>query len=396
MAGGAGLDEVHRTNLGAVLRQVHLHGALSRAELTTSLGLSRSTIGTLTAELSAAGLVSEARPGDRGRTGRPSLVVRPESRVFVYAVHFGADQVTAARVGLGGTLLGLARTGRARGHATAASLAGTVRSLVSTMPDPAPAGAVCVGGAAAVSGLVRLEDGSPSLSVPAGTLGTELADALGLARPAAVGSSADLGALAEHTRGCAVDSNDVIYLHGDAGVGGGVIAGGTLLAGRGGRGGEVGHMVVNAAGRRCGCGNHGCWETEIGEQALLRAAGRDAGGVEGIEGVQGVLAVVDAATWGDARAQAALRQVGDWLAFGVANLVNVLNADTVVFGGTLREVYQACAAQIRGGVDRRVLPAVRDHLRLRTPALGDDAPLMGAAELAFQGVLADPLRAGPV
>ena len=104
-------------------------------------------------------------------------------------------------------------------------------------------------------------------------------------------------------------------------------------------------------------------------------------------------AVVDAAGRGDAMAQAALRQVGDWLGFGVANLVNIFNPEMVIFGGTLRDVYLASAAQVRGRLTRMALPASREHVRLRTPALGDDATLLGAAELAFERLLADPLEA---
>jgi hypothetical protein len=90
-------------------------------------------------------------------------------------------------------------------------------------------------------------------------------------------------------------------------------------------------------------------------------------------------------------AQAALRQVGDWLGFGVANLVNIFNPEMIIFGGTLRDVYLASAAQVRGRLNRMCLPAVREHVRLRTPALGDDALLLGAAELAFERLLADPI-----
>jgi predicted NBD/HSP70 family sugar kinase len=147
-------------------------------------------------------------------------------------------------------------------------------------------------------------------------------------------------------------------------------------------------MVVNPQGRPCGCGSRGCWETEIGEYALIRASGRDG------TGNAVVAAVVDAAGRGDAMAQEALRQVGDWLGFGVANLVNIFNPETVIFGGTLRDVYLAGAAQVRTRVNRNALPACREHVRLRTPDLADDAPLIGAAELAFQPLLSDPLELG--
>jgi predicted NBD/HSP70 family sugar kinase len=144
-------------------------------------------------------------------------------------------------------------------------------------------------------------------------------------------------------------------------------------------------MVVNPTGRACGCGSRGCWETEIGEYALVRTAGRDG------TGRSAVLAVVDAASRGDAMAQAALRQVGDWLGFGVANLVNIFNPELVIFGGTLRDVYLSAAAQVRGRLTRMALVASREHVRLRTPSLGDDASLLGAADLAFEPLLTDPL-----
>src|SRR5690348_15307257 len=87
MRAGPSQEEVRRHNLGTLLRYVHIHGATSRAELTTKLGLNRSTIGALTTDLAAAGLVTERPPRETTRAGRPSLVVRPESsQVYAYAM----------------------------------------------------------------------------------------------------------------------------------------------------------------------------------------------------------------------------------------------------------------------------------------------------------------------
>src|SRR3954451_4865747 len=102
MRAGPSQEEVRRHNLGTLLRYVHVHGATSRAELTSRLGLNRSTIGALTAELTTAGLVSEETPRETRGAGRPSLVVRPESaRVYAYALSIEVDRLRAARVGLG-------------------------------------------------------------------------------------------------------------------------------------------------------------------------------------------------------------------------------------------------------------------------------------------------------
>ncbi|OZV82316.1 sugar kinase [Micromonospora echinospora] len=390
MRTGPSQDEIRRQNLGALLRYVHVHGATSRAELTTALGLNRSTIGALTADLAGAGLVSEGAPKETGRAGRPSLVVRPESeRVFAYAFSVEVDRLRAARVGLGGELLDRRELPRPHGP-TAAEAAPLLTAMVKEMEQGTPSGAVCVGAGVAVVGMVRRDDGlvrsSPTTGWVDEPLGELLRAGLGTGHPVVVGNVADLAVLAEHVRGVAVGCDNVVYLHGDAGVGAGIIAGGRRVTGHAGYGGEVGHMVVNPGGQPCGCGSRGCWETEIGGRALLRASGRD-----DVEGQDAILAVVDPAARGDASAQAAVRQAGDWLGFGVANLVNILNPEMVVFGGTMRDLYLAAAAQVRSRLNSMALAACREHVRLRTPKLGDDAPLIGAAELAFERLLADPL-----
>lgn len=392
MRAGPSQDEIRRQNLGALLRYVHTHGATSRAELTTALGLNRSTIGALTADLAAAGLVSEGAPRETGRAGRPSLVVRPDSRVYAFALSVEVDRLRAARIGLGGKVLDR-REGPRPVAFSAGETAPLLAAFVKEMRESVPDDAVYVGGGVAVCGMVRREDGMVRLSPNTGwmdePLGQVLSDELGHDRPVAVGNVADMSVLAEHTRGVAVDCDNVIYLYGDVGVGAGIIAGGRRITGHGGYGGEVGHMVVRRDGHPCSCGSRGCWETEIGEHALLRAAGR-----AGISGQAAVLAVVDPAARGDAGAQSAVRQIGDWLGFGVANLVNIFNPEMVIFGGTLRDLYLASAAQVRSRLNAMALAACREHVRLRTPQLGDDAALIGAAELVFEQLLADPLDAG--
>jgi predicted NBD/HSP70 family sugar kinase len=384
-------EEIRRYNLGALLRSVHVRGATTRAELTTSLGLNRSTIGALTAELAGAGLVSEEVPLSAGRAGRPSLVVRPESeRVYCFGFSIEVDRLTAARVGLGGVVLDRRETPRPGGENATKAVVAALAALVRDMQAGIPPDARYVGSGVAVSAMVRKDDGRvrlmPHMNWVDQPLTEALVDIFGDERPIAMRNNADLAALAEHVRGVAIDCDNLIYLYGDAGIGGGIIAAGRPVHGHGGHGGEVGHMVVNTHGKPCGCGSSGCWETEIGEHALLSAAARDTGG-----GREGIFSVLDAASRGDAGAQSAVRQVGDWLGFGVANLVNIFNPEMVIFGGTLREVYLAAAAQVRSRLNRQALPACREHVRLRTPILGDDAALLGAAELAFEPLLAAPL-----
>ncbi|NUP50814.1 MAG: ROK family transcriptional regulator [Catenulispora sp.] len=388
-------DEMRRHNLGTLLRHVHLGGPVSRAVLADRMGLNRSTIMALTAELTSAGLVREEIPKDSGKVGRPSLVIRPESdRIHVLAFDVAVDRLVAARVGLGGTVLDRRDAVRPRTGVDLDHVVGILAELARQMCREARPDSVCVGVGASYCGMIRPADGmvrfGPDLGWVDQAFGVELGRRLGLGLPVSVGNEAHLGALAEFERGAGVGVQNLIYLHGDVGVGGGIIVAGKLLDGDGGYGCEVGHMLVNPyEGRPCGCGSRGCLEAEVGERALLDAANRP----PELAGRDAVRAVVEAAGHGDVAASDALRKIGDWLGIGVANLINLFNPGMVIFGGMLREVYLGSAAQVRQRMAANVLAVSRERVQLQVSALGDDATLIGAAELAFSQVLADPLQA---
>jgi predicted NBD/HSP70 family sugar kinase len=144
-------------------------------------------------------------------------------------------------------------------------------------------------------------------------------------------------------------------------------------------------MPVNPDGRTCRCGSVGCWETEVGEGALLRRAGHppDAGREE-------VEAVLREAAAGSADALAAIDAVGRWLGFGLAGLVNVFNPQVVVLGGLFSRLHPFVDATLGAELDRLALPQAREAIRVVPASLGVDAALLGAAELAFEPLLADP------
>lgn len=382
-----------RRNLGVLLREVHRDGAVSRAELADRMCVNRSTILSLITKLAATGLVREEASAGTGRAGRPSLVVRPEDgHVYVLAFDVAVDRLAAARVGLGGTVLERRETVRRRRYPDLDEVVRVLAGFGGSLVDAAPRGATCVGVGASFCGLVRAVDGMVRLAPNMGwtdlDFGPELGRRLGLGLPVAVGNEAHLGALAEYERGAGVGGGNLVYLHGDVGVGGGIIVGGRLLDGDDGYGAELGHMVVNPYdGRPCNCGSSGCLEAEVGETALLEAAGRTHRPV----GRDGVRAVVNAAENGDAAARAALDRVGDWLGIGVANLINLFNPGVVVFGGMLSEIYRGSASRVGARVAAGGLPVSRERVELRTAALGYDSTLTGAAELGFAALLADPL-----
>ena len=394
--GGVSQEELRRLNMSALLWRVHTSGSTTRAQLTMDLGLNRSTIGDLTGQLECLGLVSEEVPSGQvlaggRRSGRPSLVVVPRQDVTVLAVALEVDRVTVALVGLGGSVL---RTRSRRHEERRHDVARLVRTAAQLSRQLLRRSRVhCIGVGVSVCGAVRASDGLIHFAPSLGWVDEPFTELLGaeLGLPVAADNDANLGVLAEHLRGAAVGVDDVAYVWagGGVGLGAGLLLGGAPMRGADGYAGEVGHLVVDSSGPRCRCGLVGCWETRVGEDVLLCAVGRPSGG-----GPRAVAEVVRAADEDDRAAAAAVTDLARWIGTGLRGVVNAFNPRLVVLGGLLRSVWLARSPQVLAALDPPSLVGAHAALQLRPSALGDQAHLLGAAELAFAPLLGDPLRVG--
>jgi len=262
-----------------------------------------------------------------------------------------------------------------------------VAGLIRTVVQDAPATAPLVGIGISVPGLVRRTDGlirlAPNLEWHDVSFGGIVLAALGLDVPVSLANDADLGAIAEHTRGACVGVDDLIYVSGNIGVGAGVITGGHLVQGVGGYAGEIGHLRFNPQGRLCHCGNRGCWETEVGAHAIAEA----------IHCPPDKVAQLDEVLDGFTGPSPELRRTGTALGHGLAIIVNTFNPQMVVLGGYLRSLYPLVSNEVHAGLADLSLPAPLESVTLELPALGSDSPLLGAAEIALEPLLVDPVAA---
>jgi len=383
-------ETVRRANLSAIVRELHGSGPLSRSDLVARTGLTRSAIRGLIAELVAGRLAIEGPARLDGTPGRPSPLVRPDPNGAVaLALEIAVDSLAAATVGLGGQVFDLVRVDLPRGRSSVEDIAAALADLASTVRDRLPSSESIVGVGVAVVGVVRRSDGMVSLAPNLGwrdePLGEHLSRELGVDVPITLANESDLAALAEHRRGVARGINDVVLVWGSVGVGGGLIVDGEPLTGSAGYSGEVGHMPVNPDGLPCRCGSIGCWETEVGTSALLRRAGRSP--ESGHDGFDAVLADAED---GEPQALAAFAETGRWLGIGLAGIINILNPELVLLGGRLTASYPFVRSTLEAELDRRVLHASRRLVRVVPTSLGVDAPMLGAAELALEPLLADP------
>jgi predicted NBD/HSP70 family sugar kinase len=379
---GARPDEARRYNRAALLRRLHVHGPRTRATLATELGLNRSTIKAVVDGLTEAGVVTEAVPAQRNGAGRPSLMVIPEAEAaVVLAVDVQVERVAMSMVGIGGQVLGrhswnLHRRTRTPGEVIT-HIAETAQLLGEELAVTAQ------GAGVSVPGVIRRDDGwvheAPNLGWQDVALGQRLNTVLRM--PVQVANDAELGALAEHVRGVAVNATDLVYISADRGVGGGVISEGRPLRGTRGYVGELGHLVVRPGGRNCYCGSRGCWETEVGEAALCRALGLPQDSPRGV-------VVAELRSLATVPAPGPLDEFTEWLAIGLVSVVNLMAPELVVLGDLFTALPPAVVDRVRRTVhERSMVSRAVGGTRIETSPLGRDAKLVGAAELAFEPVL---------
>jgi predicted NBD/HSP70 family sugar kinase len=390
---GSRSESVRQANLSVILRGLHLGGSATRSDLVASSGLTRSAVGALVGELTDMGFVYEQRSESDGSPGRPSPMVHVVSDHVTIAMEVLVDSVAVGVVSLGGHVLDRQRVDRARHEMPVGSTVDDLASLTTGMLDALPDSLVIHGVGVTIAGVVRRSEQSVIVAPNIGwhdiPLGELIQQALPIDVPVVIANDGDLGALAEVRRGVAAGMSDVVYISGEVGVGAGVIADGRPLGGAEGFAGEVGHIPVNPGGLACNCGSTGCWETEVGEQALLRRVGRPPAGGRAV--VDEILA---AAAAGDPDVLAAMDAHGRWLGFGLAGIINTFDPDVVVMGGLFARLHPFVSDALESELDRRVFDVVRQQVDVVPSGLGLDGPLLGAAEWAWERVLSDPAGAG--
>ena len=375
-------DQLRRNNLSNILGLLHRSGPLSRAELTRMTGLNRSTVGTVVADLAELRMVYEQMPEKGTKAGRPSPVVHIDRRTVAIAVNPEVDAVHVGLVGLGGRVLKHVRV-EAADTPSAEQVVRLATAAIADMLSGQDRALRVVGIGVAVPGQVRLSDGRLREATHMGWLEQPLAAMFesSTGHPAWAANAATLAMRAESTFGAVRDVDDLVYIIGGAsGIGGGVLSGGRLLTGTAGYAGEFGHTFVRSGGTACHCGAHGCFEAEVTQQRLL-----DSVGLHAAEADRLAAALADST---DPQVAALVAESLDLLGIVVRNAVNLFNPSVVALSGFLAALHGA--ARDDGALVGEAIRSARETVRIQDAALGADQLMVGAAEIVFDKLIADP------
>lgn len=272
---------------------------------------------------------------------------------------------------------------------TAAAIAGLVNDLRSEHDGVV---AVGVGAAGFVDAAGEKVIFAPNLAWRNEPLAERVSTACGL--PVLIENDANAAAWGEYQFGAARHFSSAVVVTVGTGIGGGVIIDNQLIRGHRGFAAELGHICVKAKGRKCGCGERGCWETYASGNALVRSAREAAeehpqAGAMMIELAGGKpelingLVVAEAAKAGDELALECFETLAKWLGRGMADVAAVLDPEGFVIAGGVSEngeILRAPAERYFNGFltarDYRQAPVVV------TATLGNAAGMIGAADRA--------------
>ena len=195
-------------------------------------------------------------------------------------------------------------------------------------------------------------------------------------------NDANIIALGEAKYGAAKGSKSSVTVALGTGIGGGIYIDGKLVSGAKGAAGEVGHMKIVKDGKLCGCGQRGCFEAYVSATGLIReAVSRLTVNKQNLlyKMIDGDLMkleakdIFDAAREGDAFSLDLVDYEAEYLALGIANILNIINPEVVVLGGGVALAGDILLNPMREKMVKYALPVTLEELQIVQGVLGNEA-----------------------
>ena len=202
-----------------------------------------------------------------------------------------------------------------------------------------------------------------------------------------------MAALGERWKGAGENDPDVVFVTLGTGVGGGIVAGGNLIHGVSGAGGEIGHITVDPEGFECTCGKRGCLETVSSATGVVRLGRYLAEEYAGDSKLKAMLDngeevtskdIFEMAQEDDPFALMVVDRVCFYLGLACANLGNTLNPSSIVLGGGVSAAGEFLRSRVEKYFKEFTFPQVRESTKIKLAELGNEAGVIGAASLALK------------
>ena len=394
------VKEINTKNILDIIRR---HGPISRIEIAEITGLTPATVTNITSELIDSNLVIEGEAGDSSGGRRPIMLRIRSDYYRVIGVYIGSRKINIITSDLLANIKHKKEIKYTKEEISIEYIKEILdRELIPIIKKYESKNKKIVGIGVGINGIV---DSKRGVSVVAPNLGWKnvniaklLCDSYGI--PVFIDNNTRTMALGENWFGSGKNASSFFCLNIDYGVGGSFFINDRPVNGNSFGAGEIGHTTVNINGAMCSCGNRGCLETVASVKALLKRAyeefpdNRNSKIYNGSE-IKTINDInpenlYEAARQGDELAISLIKDMGEKIGIGIANVINILNPELIIINGEIISTGEILLTPIIETVRKRGFSNSVNSTGIVLSKLGSVAYLKGAVVLATQHIFDNP------
>ncbi|TCN27483.1 ROK family protein [Mesobacillus foraminis] len=372
-----------------ILSTIIKHYPISRAKLSEITNLNKATVSLQTHSLIQKHLVSEIGVGVSNGGRKPILLVFNKNAGYAIGVELAANYIFTILIDLEGNKLFSDYLEFANeSMETLKSLLIERIDLVANHAPESPYGIIGIG--VGVHGFVNENQTivyTPHSNWDKLDLKNLLEEQFHL--PIFIDNEANVGAFGEKLYGLIKSNESSIYVSVGTGIGLGIILNDKLYRGSNGFSGEMGHMTIESNGKKCGCGNQGCWELYASESAFYKNLSRLKNGeVITLEKANKMIMEND----GDILME--IEKFGHYLGIGLMNLIITFNPDSIILRSNLIEANPIILKSIKKAISNRISRYIPLKSEVFISQLNRNAAALGSASFMIKKFLMESNEKG--
>jgi predicted NBD/HSP70 family sugar kinase len=399
-------------NTRVVLNLIRARDAISIADISESIHLSKTTVKKVLDMLAGAGIILSAGKGDSTDEGgkKPELYRFNMKYGYSICLHVTPEDLIAVTTDLRAEITYYNKIkieGDRSLERIVAALVDTIRSFLAMK---ATTGEKLIGVAVVLPGLVDSDKGISIYSPHYPNWGRDVAftDILraglgaGWDVPISIDNANRYQAVAEREKGIAAGCKNFVVIDAlNEGLGAGIVLGGEVIQGAQSISGEIGHMTLDPyEGFPCICGAKGCFEAMASARRILGLAREAADRFPDSPLARSLSAstvrlddICAAAAQGDPLSLYLIGDVARWFVIGLSNIIMVNDPELIVLQGAYVKAGAFFLDKLRDGIGRIGLPDVEKRVRVEYSRLGEERGVLGAAALMISNFFSQNLFA---
>ncbi|SFM23123.1 ROK family transcriptional regulator [Salibacterium qingdaonense] len=377
---------VKKINKSIVLQTIQASSPISRAQISKESGLNKATVSGLVSELMEEDFVLEIGTGLSSGGRKPVMLYFNQTAGYAIGIDLGVNYILAVLTDLQGQVV--EKIEEPLEETFPGVVLPMLKNIINTLMETQPASSYgVVGIGVGVPGITD-NNGSilfaPNLNWEQVNVKQDLEQYFEL--PVVIENEAKAGAHGENIHGAGRKSSDFVYISLGIGIGTGIIIDDKLYKGARGMSGEMGHISIDANGKKCRCGNKGCWELYSSESTLLEQAAK----LPSMEGKELSLnQLIQEAEAGNGEVLSLLSRIGEYVGIGLTNVVNTFNPEQIIIGNRLSKIQRWLENPIHHVLEQRLLPPFYEGLEVSFSQFGIESCALGSAAFSVEAFFSE-------